>query len=250
MSKTPKFMLSVGAAVLAIGGVSVALADPIPRPTASYSGKAEIVDSRGENTRVEVRASGPKLRYDLPASVAGSETPMAMVLDYSSGQMVIFPVGDQVSAGDRMAMQFSLSEGASDQGFDPVLAEVGNVVGQASYAGESCSVYEVTDVTDTGAIETERACVTTDGILLQSASATSDSFEMKSLTRGAQPDALFAVPAGYQIMDMNALAGPMGAGSNSPFGGLVEGMVDEAEGETERQARRETRDFVRGLFKN
>lgn len=248
MSKTPKVMLLIGTLAVATSGL--ALADSIPRPTASYFGQADIVDDRGKSTRVEVRASGEKLRYDLPATLVESDNPMAMVLDYNSGQMMMFPVGDKVPADERVAMQFNMNEGAGDQGFDPVIAEVGIVVGQASYAGETCSVYEITDVTDTGAIETERACVTGDGILLHSASASSDSFEMTNLARGAQPAALFKVPAGYQVMDMSAFMGQMNPDSNSPFGGLVEGMMDEAEGETERQARREARDLVRGLFDN
>lgn len=250
MSKTPKTMLCIGTIALAISGV--ALADSIPSPAASYFGQAEFIDNRGEKTRIEVRASGAKLRYDLPASLVDNDSPMAMILDYGSGQMMMFPVGDKVPVDERMAMQFSLSGGASDQGFDPVIAEVGTVVGQASYVGETCSVYEITDVSDTGAIETERACVTNDGILLQSASASSDSFELTKLTRGAQPAVLFSVPAGYQVMDMSAFMGQTnpGSGTDSPFGGLVDGMMDEAEDETERQARREARDLVRGLFNN
>ena len=74
------------------------------------------------------------------------------------------------------------------------------------------------------------------------------------LRRGAQPDALFAVPAGYQVVDMStfggAMAMAMGDDEASPFDDIVDGAMDEAKDETTRQTRNEVRGLVRGLFGN
>ena len=113
MSKTLYLLLGLGVASC----FSAAQAEPLPRPTASFFGKAEILDERSRPIEIEVRASGPKLRYDLPASAVDDDHPMAMVLDYATGQVFMFPVGDRVSHDDRVAMQFSMASGQIQQNF-------------------------------------------------------------------------------------------------------------------------------------
>jgi|GEM_PF-4935973 len=246
---THKAAILTGIAACAL---SVAVAEPTPQPSASYSGTAQVLDDQNQTFDIEVRASGSVLRYDLPAELLDEATPMAMVLNYGQGMMLMFPVGDQVPADDRMAMKFTFSPGQSGQAFDPTVPEQGVRIGSATYAGEACTVYDVSSVTETGEISEQRACLTSDGILLHAQDQTdaTASYEMISLVRGAQPAALFAVPAGYQVMDMSMFAAGNGDTGMNPFGNVIDGAVQEAEDQTERETRREVRGLVRGLFGN
>lgn len=248
-----KTAVSAAFAMTLAGSFSLASADQIPLPTASYYGNAQMLDGREKLTDIEVRASGSKLRYDLPAAFMDEGYPMAMVIDYSADKMMLFPVGDSVPADERIAMQMTLEGGGPEQGYNPAMPDQGMFTGSATYAGETCNIYAITHVSATGAIETQSACVTTDGILLHSreGSAEQVSFEMLELRRGAQPSALFAVPAGYQVMDMSSFGMMMGGeDGSSPFDQIIDGAMDEAKDETTRQTRKEVRGLVRGLFGN
>ena len=237
---------------IAACALNVAVGEQIPQPSASYFGTAEVLDEQSQKFEIEVRASGSVLRYDLPADLLEESNPMAMVLNYGQETMFMFPVGDRVSSDDRVAMQFTFSPGQNGQAFDPTVPEQGIRVGSATYAGEACTNYEVSSVSETGEISQQSACLTSDGILLhaQDQDQPTASFEIIRLVRGEQPAALFAVPAGYEVMDMSMFAGGMGEDGMNPFGNIIDGAMQEAEDQTEREARREVRGLVRGLFGN
>ena len=255
-STVSKVALSACFALAITSTIESADADQIPRPSASYFGKAQMIDGKEKLSDIEVRANGSKIRYDMPASFTDESYPVAMILDYELSQMTMFPVGDSVSPDERMAMQMSMESGGPEDGYNPTMPDLGTKVGTGTYAGETCSKFEVTSVGASGAIETQQACLTSDGILLHSRDDVDGqvSFEMTELRRGAQPDALFAVPAGYQVVDMStfggAMAMAMGDDEASPFGDIVDGAMDEAKDETTRQTRNEVRGLVRGLFGN
>ncbi|MEO1662926.1 MAG: hypothetical protein AAFR51_18200 [Pseudomonadota bacterium] len=232
--------------------LNVAVGEPTPQPSESYFGTAQVADEQNQTYEIDVRANGPVLRYDLPADLLEEANPMAMVLNYDQGTMLMFPVGDSVPADERMAMSFTFTPGQNGQAFDPTVPEQGIPIGSATYAGEACTIYEVSSMTETGEISQQRACLTSGGILLHAQNQVEEtaSFEMINLVRGAQPAALFAVPAGYEVMDMSMFTGGMGDEGMNPIGSIIDGAMQEAEDQSEREARREVRGLVRGLFGN
>ena len=110
-STVSKVALSACFALAITSTIESADADQIPRPSASYFGKAQMIDGKEKLSDIEVRANGSKIRYDMPASFTDESYPVAMILDYELSQMTMFPVGDSVSPDERMAMQMSMEIG-------------------------------------------------------------------------------------------------------------------------------------------
>ena len=128
-STASKLALSACFALAVTSANENADADPIPRPTASYFGKAQMIDGREKLADIEVRANGSKIRYDMPAAYTDDSYPVVMILDYDLGQMTMFPVGDTVSPDERMAMQMSMDSGGPEEGYNPTKPNMGTKVG-------------------------------------------------------------------------------------------------------------------------
>ena len=75
--------------------------------------------------------------------------------------------------------------------------------GQDTVAGLPCTTYAVTAQRGTGTV-----CLTDDGVALSGqgvVNGRSGSFTATAVTYGAQPEALFRVPAGYLRLDVSGL---------------------------------------------
>lgn len=76
--------------------------------------------------------------------------------------------------------------------------------GSDTVAGTACTVWDVTTSHDTG-----QACIAEDGTMLRYRGRNGDGMEATKVTYGAIPAGDFAVPAGFQKMDMGAMGGGM-----------------------------------------
>lgn len=107
--------------------------------------------------------------------------------------------------GRKMAMKISYEEAETpgvNTEIDPASV---TRVGPCSGAGESGTEWEHAD-----SDSATRTCVTGDGVILRSTHNGAVVWETTKIERGPQDPALFAVPADYQVVDMNDLGAAIG----------------------------------------
>jgi hypothetical protein len=159
----------------------------------SYRLEATMTDpDSGRATSLVQYRSGANVRMEMGAAttIINGETKEAL---------------NVVNAGGRtMAMRIPLSQ-ADVAGMlfqaDPASQ---TFVGPCAGAGEVGAEWARVDPED-GA--RSLACLTADGVLLKASTNGQTTWETTSVQRGAQDPALFALPAGVQVMDLGAMAG-------------------------------------------
>ena len=201
--------LAIGAALLALsltacgpkteGGGETAGPAGFPRPTASYVATYKMSDQAGGSREMTIYASGGQMRVE--GAMPGANITTATILDPASSQLITFRTG---ADAPKVAMTLSPDKlGAAGEFFD-LNKERPNasVTGSDTVAGERCRVWTIPPATEGG--EAHLVCATDDGILLRQAKAATPEaplMEAVSVKRGAQEPALFAAPAGYEIVD-------------------------------------------------
>ncbi|OFW98986.1 MAG: hypothetical protein A3E78_00625 [Alphaproteobacteria bacterium RIFCSPHIGHO2_12_FULL_63_12] len=162
----------------------------------NFSTGAAVID-------VKAAGSGVKQRLTFPpgsavgAGGAGAKWSQAAVNENDGEKMLIWPEGDGAPAIAMMMSRKDLGAMAGAFGVDPAAEAIAKRTGTDNVAGLSCAVWEFEAAAAPGS-----ACVTRDGIVLRVISGGATALEAKSIERGPQDPALFAPPAGYEIVDM------------------------------------------------
>ncbi len=173
-----------------------------PKPTADYSGVYDF--AAGEKTlEVKIAASGMKQRLTFPpgSGVGGAkgEWSQVMVNQNAGETMLMWPEGEGAPSIAMTMSRMDMGAMANSFGVDAERQASAKRTGADNVAGEACAIWEFA----AGDGETPgSACVTRDGIPLRVVSGGEAMMLAKSISRGAQDPALFAAPAGYEIVDM------------------------------------------------
>lgn len=188
------------AAALALGACNPATdttQSPLPEAAnlpnvyqASY--RAEVTSTSattGDTTELIMVRDGQRMRIETPDSIVIVNPEEALVI---SGE-----------GRNRMAMRVdSLPIADVNAQWSGEFAASATRTGSCTVAGETGSEWSRTPE---GATTPTSACVTDDGIVLRGVEDGRTTWEVTSLTRGAQDPALFTLPAGVRVMDMNSM---------------------------------------------
>lgn len=173
-----------------------------PKPSADYSGVYDFA-AGGQPMEVKIAASGMKQRLTFPpgSGVGGAkgEWSQVMVNENAGETMLMWPEGEGAPAIATTMSRKDMGAMANSFGVDAAKEASAKRTGTDTVAGETCAVWEF------AAGEGEApgtACVTRDGIALRVVSGGETVMLAKSIRRGAQDPALFAAPAGYEVVDM------------------------------------------------
>ena len=161
----------------------------------------------GGDIGMKVYSSGGKTRSETALPAAGG-IKMVTLMDRGAQQFVSYAEGpgmpkraNKLSADDvkKMEENFPRAEGAVKP----------TKIGADTVAGMGCNIWQLPR-TDAAATATETStapepmqmCLTDDGIMLRVGTANAPRMIATSVTRAPQDPALFALPAGYEVVDL------------------------------------------------
>lgn len=177
--------------------------DLFPRPTASYSGVYEF-SAEGKTAEVTIAAADGRQRLEFPpgSGLGGAQGNFSQVMTTGGegGAMTMWPEGEGAPMIATTMKKSDLGAAANAFGVDPAAAADAKRTGTDEIAGEKCAVYEI--ASPMAGEAPGEACVTRDGIVLRASGEGQNVMLAKSIDRGPQDAALFAPPAGYEIVDM------------------------------------------------
>jgi Domain of unknown function (DUF4412) len=177
----------------------VALAQPVVEPTRDVVVTYHIMGDQVGGP------DGPKIDTITIGYAAGGKrtwiepggSSMRMIADKAAGRMFVVMLDKhmymEMPYDPHKAMTFS----AENSKFSKT--------GSATIAGIGCTTYDVQGERENGS-----ACLTSDGVLLKAVTKDPQhphTLEATSVRYGAQPQAAFAPPDGFQKMDMSKLMG-------------------------------------------
>jgi hypothetical protein len=163
----------------------------------------------GGEISMTVYSSGAKTRSETALPSAGG-VKMVTLMDRAAKDYVSFAEGpgmpkraNKLSADDikQFEQNFPRPDGAAAP----------TKIGADTVAGLSCTIWRIEPGASV-APETAQpleACVTDDGIMLRVGAPDAPRMIATSVTRGPQDAALFALPAGYEVVDMGDCMGVM-----------------------------------------
>ncbi|NWG91307.1 MAG: hypothetical protein HXY21_02205 [Parvularculaceae bacterium] len=174
-----------------------------PKPSVDYAGVYDF-GAAGEMTEVKIASSGAKQRIALPPGAAfggaNGQWSQVMLTEGAGATMMMWPEGEGAPKIATTMSRADLGAAASAFGVDAARQARAQKTGTDEVAGEACAVYEIAAEAQGDAPGS--ACVTRDGIPLRVVSGGRTVMLAKSISRGAQDPALFAPPAGYEVVDM------------------------------------------------
>ncbi|MCB2096152.1 MAG: hypothetical protein KDE05_00845 [Parvularculaceae bacterium] len=173
-----------------------------PKPSVDYAGVYDFAGG-GQTREATMRVAGLKQRLSFPPGSgigpAGASWSQAMVNENSGERMMMWPEGEGAPKIATLMSKTDLGAMVAAIGVDEAAKTRAVKTGTDEVAGERCAVYEIAAADDEPA---GGACVTRDGIPLRVVSGGQTVMLAKSITRGPQDPALFAPPAGYEVLDM------------------------------------------------
>ncbi len=195
---------------------------------ADYRIEGATTDANGQSTRTVIYRDGPKMRVEATLANFGQG---AVVFDESTNAAyVLNPTGAALPAAAPSATATPPATDAApaaapaqvlgvairvddanapkpmEAAWQALGADNARHVGRCAVAGEDGNEWRPRNG-DTGV---RTACITDDGIVLRVTQEGAVLWEASALQRGAQDPALFGVPAGYQVIDPQALAEQVG----------------------------------------
>ncbi len=174
-----------------------------PKSGAEYAG---VYDFNAGDAAMEVKivASGAAQRLAFPpgSGIGGARGAWSqiMITENAGEKMLMWPEGDGAPQIATLMSKSDLGAMASAIGVDDAAKARAKRMGADEVAGEKCAIWEISAASDSDAASS--ACVTRDGIPLRVVSGGQTVMLAKSIARGPQDPALFAPPAGYEIVDM------------------------------------------------
>lgn len=173
-----------------------------PKPGVDYAG---VYDFNAGDAAIEVKiaASGASQRLAFPPGGFGGPRgawSQIMINENAGEKMLMWPEGDGAPQIASLMSKSDLGAMASAIGVDAAAQARAKRMGADEVAGEKCAIWEFAGASDSEAAGS--ACVTRDGIPLRVVSSGKTVMLAKSIARGPQDPALFAPPAGYEVVDM------------------------------------------------
>lgn len=173
------------------GGATAAFPDLFQ---ASYRAEATLTHpDSGQTVPVVIIRSGQKVRWEM----SGPQGAMVIVSNPEANETFTL-----INAGGRQMAMRSGGDQVSDPNADWTSQAGTTFVGPCTVGAELGSEWSRVEgeTTSTG-------CVTQDGIILRATTNGQTTWETTSISRGPQDAALFTMPAGVQVMDLNNLGG-------------------------------------------
>ncbi|MBL8543337.1 MAG: hypothetical protein JNJ63_05965 [Hyphomonadaceae bacterium] len=174
---------------------------------AAYRAEANISGPNGQTMPIVMIRDSGKMRMEMSTGEGSS----VIISNAQTGESVIITS----AMGRTVAMRTS-----ADQFTDPAkdwqaeVATTATRTGSCSVAGENGSEWS-----HQSGEHANTACVTSDGIILRATQDGRTTWETTRVTRGPQDAALFEVPAGVQVMDLNNLGAAMSQAMERAKGG-------------------------------
>lgn len=202
--------LTLALAVLALPGCEAAAppaapvasaapaAQPFPAAPTAYSARLKAYDD-GVERELTVYADAGRIRLDgAPPPSLGSSRAISVVFDPAAGKAFAFRSGQG-------APKIAILVEPAQLGAAGVLLGLGkagaHAIGADQALGSPCEVWRF----EPGeAAESRQVCITPEGIVLRvtaTAAPTNVLLQAQTVTRGPQAPALFALPAGYELID-------------------------------------------------
>lgn len=176
-----------------------------PKMKATYRATyATNVDGEGPKEMTLEVAGEKKMRFEMPhfdAARAAAGATMVGVFDETTSRYIMF-AGGEGAAKAAVVMPFEENIFDMFHAWQNEAGERPTKVGADSVAGLKCEVWEL--AADAEGEAASQACITRDGIILRAGdkgAATPDMIATK-VDKGRIDPARFAVPAGYEIIDM------------------------------------------------
>jgi hypothetical protein len=175
-----------------------------PKMTASYRAvyQAHMGDDGPREMTMEV-AGGRKLRFEMPhmaAEKAAAGARLVGVFDDAANRSLMYVEGP---GAQNVAIVIPQEEDMFDMFLDWAAKDGATLrkAGSDEIAGLKCDIWEAPASEDETA---EQACMTRDGILLRSGDAGDETPDLLavSVDKGPVDAARFAVPGGFEIVDM------------------------------------------------
>jgi hypothetical protein len=159
----------------------------------AYRAEAVVTDESGATTPMVMIRDGRKLRMEM----AGPQGQMTIITNGDTGESYMITT----AGGRTMAMRTTLDQqDLPSANWEDELAETATRTGSCSAAGQSGGEWTSQEG---GVVST--ACITDDGIILRATEGDRVVWETTRVQRGPQNPALFALPAGVQVMDLGQL---------------------------------------------
>lgn len=188
--------------------VSNAVPEPagFPKMTAAYRGVYIIHDdAKGMKNAIIENAAFRKMRIEFEhpaAEKAAAGLKLVIVFDRDAARTFAFASGPNAPKSALILATATpilsdLEHWGVENGKPP------HKVGQDNVAGISCSIWETEPAAEDNGVE--QACISNDGVFLWSREkgAAEPHIVATSIDRGPLPDADFAVPTGYETVDMS-----------------------------------------------
>jgi hypothetical protein len=183
---------------------------------ADYRIEGVTTDANGQSTRTAIYRDGPKMRVEATlaglgegAVVFDESTNAAYVLN-PSAQATAAPTQAPADAAPAPGVAVRVDDASAPQPMEAAWAALGadnaRHVGRCTVAGEAGNDWRP----KAGDTAVRTACITDDGIVLRISEGGAVLWEASSLQRGPQDSALFGVPAGYRVIDPQAVAEQVG----------------------------------------
>lgn len=166
---------------------------------ASYRAEATITGEDGQSLPLVMIRSGAKVRLEMNTGdgastvVNNGETGEGFIITNIGGQQIAMRVTNMSDMGP-------LNDPAG--AWNAELAATATRTGDCSGAGESGAEWTRTE---NGVVKA--ACVTADGIILRATEGGRTTWEANSIDRTPQSAALFEVPPGVEMLDLNNIPG-------------------------------------------
>lgn len=164
---------------------------------ASYRAEGVITSANGHSVPVVMIRSGGKMRMEMSRGDEGN-----VVIINNSDTHEAFSIFDR--GGHQMAMRMDTSSNELANPVDMWRSELGESTptGPCTHAGQVGSGWR-RDKNGTP----RTVCVTNDGIILLMKEGERTTWDTTNVQRGPQDPALFALPAGVQVMDLSNMRG-------------------------------------------
>jgi hypothetical protein len=166
----------------------------------AYRVEGVSTNDAGKTTPMVMVRDGGKLRLET----SSDEGPSTIIINKDAGEAYVIGA----MSGHMIAMRMPTTQVPKDM--DELLGEFttdAHQVGPCSAAGEVGADWEKLNTSN----ETERVCISGDGVFLRASTNGKVQWEATQVARGPQPADAFTVPAGVQVMDMGGLAAAMKA---------------------------------------
>lgn len=168
---------------------------------------AYVLNPTGQMQTMPQPTAQPQATTTTPQGATATTTPQGTTTTAPATTAAVTPTTPAV-IGVAVRIEDADAPQPLETAWQALGAENARSTGRCEVAGESGHEWTPREAPAPGVERT--ACITDDGIVLRVAESGRTLWEATSVQRGDQDDALFGVPAGYQLIDPQAVAEQVG----------------------------------------